>query len=284
MRIRTLTWTLLLALPLTGAAKADDERKTGWFDSGEISYVVTAGNSETNTLGLKNELTYKWTDAWYRLRVGGVRAQSTTTARTAIGTPDDFQIVEDKSTDLTAENYYVKNKYARNISPRLFWSVGAGWDRNRPAGIDNRYIAEGGVGNTWVETDRIKFRTEYAVTYTDQKDVVETPGRKSTFAGARVSWDYFHKFFGSTTYTNDTILDYNFDESDAWRGDMTNAVSVTINDHLALKVALQWLYENRPALKEVPLFDAPGGAQTGTVLVELDSLDSIFTTSLVVNF
>ena len=53
---------------------------------------------------------------------------------------------------------------------------------------------------------------------------------------------------------------------------------------LALKVSLRWLYDDLPALQEVPLFDTPAGTQTGTVFVELDELDTILRVSLVANF
>lgn len=57
--------------------------------------------------------------------------------------------------------------------------------------------------------------------------------------------------------------------------------------HLALKVGLQWLYDNDPATRELDLYDRNpdnGGTNQGTVTEELDKLDSIFTTSLVINF
>jgi hypothetical protein len=69
---------------------------------------------------------------------------------------------------------------------------------------------------------------------------------------------------------------------------MINSVSVTMSEHLALKVSLQWLYQNDPALEKVELF-APGDPPTPFdpklfVAVPVENLDSIFTASLVVNF
>ena len=46
----------LLAL---GSALAD-EPELGWSDQAELSYVLTAGNSESTTLGFKNELKRTW--------------------------------------------------------------------------------------------------------------------------------------------------------------------------------------------------------------------------------
>jgi hypothetical protein len=59
--------------------------------------------------------------------------------------------------------------------------------------------------------------------------------------------------------------------------------------HLALKVGLQWIYDHQPAFKAVDVFDAPPppegtGTRIDTELVALDKLDTLFTTSLVINF
>ena len=60
-------------------------------------------------------------------------------------------------------------------------------------------------------------------------------------------------------------------------------LSVSMNDHLALKVSLQWLYRNRPALVSVPLSGADG-EDAGSVQVPLEKLDTKLTTAIVVSF
>jgi hypothetical protein len=69
---------------------------------------------------------------------------------------------------------------------------------------------------------------------------------------------------------------------------MVNSVAVTMSDRLALKISLQWLYDNEPSFEAVPLFDMdpsiPGAVLLGQVPRQLDNLDTIFTTSLVINF
>jgi hypothetical protein len=60
------------------------------------------------------------------------------------------------------------------------------------------------------------------------------------------------------------------------------------HEPLALKLTLQWLYENDPAYETIPLYDlppdTPGATVIGAVPNQLDDLDTIFTTSLVVTF
>ena len=64
---------------------------------------------------------------------------------------------------------------------------------------------------------------------------------------------------------------------------MVNSLQVAMSSNLALKVSLQWLYDNMPSFTEAT---DPGGllAPGQVALVELEKLDTIFTLSLVVNF
>ena len=53
---------------------------------------------------------------------------------------------------------------------------------------------------------------------------------------------------------------------------------------LALKVSLLWLYNNVPAFRQLELRPSAGEEPIGTVLQQLDELDTIFSVSLVVDF
>jgi hypothetical protein len=150
--------------------------------------------------------------------------------------------------------------------------------------VENREIVEGGLGNVWLDREDVKFKTTYALTYTSQEDVVEVPDQDDTFAGVRLGWDYLHTFGASTTYVNTLVLDDNLEDTSDWRGDMVNSVTVTMTKRLALKASLKWLYDAQPSFEAVPLQDALGVPTGELALVELENLDTIFTTSLVVNW
>ena len=270
---------LALAALLLVAATAHADEEPGWSDTAELSFVATGGNAESSSLGFKNTLTRRWEISLFTLHAAGVRIESKGDDF-AVGDPVNFVVVE-PSKETTAENYKLDGRFHRKISDRLYWHTGAGWDRNRFSGVDNRYSAQGGVGNIWRDSEDLKFRTDYAVTYTRQED---TDGTENDFGGLRFSWTYLNEFGQSTTYENRLILDENLDETDDFRADMTNSVAVSMTERLALKVSLQLLYDNMPSFTDLELFD-PAGAPTGTtVSVELDELDTVFTTSLVVDF
>jgi putative salt-induced outer membrane protein YdiY len=280
----------LAAPTLSQAQDKKDEKKLGWSDQGELGYVATSGNSESSTIGLKDTLARDWEHSRFEFKVAGVRVSSTARTVTAVGTPTDFSKEVDTTTQTTAENYFASGRYDKNITDHFFWFGGAGWDRNRFAGIDNRYQAFGGVGNIWTDTEKWKWRTDYSATGTREDDVVEPPNFDATFFGVRVSSSLKYAWSSSGSYTNDTIVDENLKHTTDLRANMTNSVQLSMATHLALKVSLQWLYDHQPALVNAPLFDTTGapvldatGAQV-QVPVEAETLDSIFTTALVIKY
>ncbi len=298
MRCRYSLVMVLLAGLVVLPAFAADEKETGWSSTAEVGLVVTSGNSETETLSFKDETTRTWEKSSFRLKAGAIRAETTTTTRTAeLVAPAPITVIENRTTTTNAEAYYFEGRYDHEIHEKFFWFAGAGWDKNEPGGIDSRTKLFGGVGNVWRDDDKVEFRTDYAVSYTDQEDVNPTPSSVGDYGGLRASWIYKHKFGKSTGYSNDFVVDYGLDDSDNWRADMINSVAVAINSKLALKVSLQHLYNNLPPTELLTVVDGLGmsvlavpgcpdlnGDGFCNEPFELDELDTIFSTSLVVNF
>src|SRR5437867_5997251 len=165
----------------------------------------------------------KWGESSFELKAGGVRAETTTTTRTAVGTgPTSFTVFESKDTALSAESYFLGGRYDRSVSERVFWFGGVGWSRNRFAGIQDRYEAAGGFGNVWVDRERAKFRTDYALSYTREDDVVASPGARAGFAGFRLSSKFEHKLGATTIFGSELVLDENLDETSDVRGNLIN--------------------------------------------------------------
>ena len=274
---------LALATP-TWAQEADatEEQAPKWTHRAELSYVSTGGNAEASTLGLRTTSTGTAGAGTVTLEAGALRAETTTTSRFAAGTAGSFNVREDSVTDVTAENYFFRGRYDRPISERLFWFAGAGWERNEFAGIKNRTQIVGGVGHLWYDNEEGHFRTDYGVTYTDQENVVGPPA-SDTFAGLRLGWDYLRPFGANTSYGNVLLVDINADETSDYRVDMINWLDVSMSERMALKISLQFLFDNEPSLGLVPLFTA-GGPTDAVVLAPLDDLDTLFTVALAIDF
>lgn len=145
------------------AASAVDEKAfkadaPGLHANADLSYVLTAGNSSSSSLGFKGDLTRRWEKQSIGFAVGGIRASSSPAdSRYAMGTPDDFEVVVPEA-ETTAESYYGRGRYDYKLSERLFYTAGAGWERNRFSGIDNRWVGDTGVGYIFVNDERRSFR------------------------------------------------------------------------------------------------------------------------------
>jgi putative salt-induced outer membrane protein YdiY len=276
----------LAALAAGGAAcVADEEEALGWTNKAELSLVSTRGNSETDTLGFGATLVRNMPHSTLSLNGRGLRAGSTSTSRRAVGTsPEDYDIVETTSSLVTAEQYSLGARYEAEVSRTLFWHIGLRWERHELAGFGDRVSGAAGVGHEWWDGEGSRFRTDYALTYTSQTDLVPMPGLDDTFLGLRVSYDFWRRLTATTELGSTLVVDHNLDESEDLRGEATNWLSVAINDRLALKLSLEILYDDLPALGILAL-ELPDGAPTGdTVTFPLEEMDTLITLSLVVDF
>ena len=165
----------LTSLLCGGSASAQDGPETGWFSTAELSLLFTSGNSSARTFGLGGRLRHAWETSELQLRAGSLLTETGTTTRTAVGTTSDFVVSETTTEEVTAENYFINSRFDRSLSDRVFLYAGAGWERNTFAGFDNRFTFVGGLGNTWVENESTRFKTDYGFTFTAQDDVVDDP-------------------------------------------------------------------------------------------------------------
>ena len=282
-RTVSLALTILVTAGVGTARAQDDDVELGWSDTAELTAVFTGGNAEASTVGFKNELMRAWESSDLALGVGALRAESTAFSRTAVGvSPVSFQVTKDSASALTAESYYARGQYDRELSARTFWYAGTGWERNTFAGVQNRYSWGGGVGNTWVDDDTSTFKTGYGLTYTVQDDVATTDNE--TFGGLRLSYDYRRQLTANTEFTSVLFADENLKDTEDLRTDLINAIAVSMNSQLALKVSWQLLYDNLPSQVGIPLTAVGGGSTGDTVFVELDGVDNLVTFALVANF
>lgn len=263
-------------------AAQDEDVELGWFDTAELSFVSTAGNSESSTLGLKNTLTRQWEKSKFRLLTKALRAESTTTTTLAIGDPDQFVIEESSNSELTAENFSVEARFDHHLREHLFWFLSSAWDRNEFSGIHNRYTSVGGIGIVHHDDEEWELATDYGVTYTRQEDV-EPRGEAESFLGLRFSSTYRREITTSATLEGKLILDFNTDETDDFRSDATQSLKVSISERVAVKLTVQLLYDNVPSLQRVPLVANDRQTTLGSVQRPLDELDSVLTVALVID-
>lgn len=280
---------LLISSASRAQVEVEEGEELGWSNETDLSLVVTDGNSSTETLGFNNHLQRLWSRARYSLRIEAVRS-NTADDPFAIVIPetDGGFYVEYPDKTLDVERYFIENRYDRSITERFFWNAGVSWERNKNAGILSRYIGFAGVGNLWWSREDLGFSTTYGLSYTDREDEVPDPLKDDSFVGFRFGWEYMNKWGKVTTYRNNWNFTNSLDDTSDYYSDMVNSISVAINKRLALKVSLQWLYNSVPGLEDVTLYvldpDTGLKVEVGEVQIRKDKLDTIFSTSLVVNF
>jgi putative salt-induced outer membrane protein YdiY len=262
------------------------DRPLGSAFTTELTAVWTTGNAKMSTFGLDAQYTYLWERAEVKLQGGAVRSQTTFTTRSAVGTSqDDFAVTKTEDTEQTAEAFYARGRYNHQFSDLFYGFGGTDWLRNTFSGIESRTLVAVGAGNIWANSERVKFKTDYSATYTFQQDVVENPFVKSNFPGVRFSYDLWTRLTSSTEFLSVLIADLNLDDTDDLRFDVVNALPVAISSRLQFKPSLQLMWRNRPSLTEVALTPPAGQtADTPTVTIPLQKLDSIFKVALVVKF
>ena len=271
----------LIFVAAAGPVLAQNADAFAWENATELSFVSTAGNASSNTLGLKSSLQGKGGANALKLELGGIRASSKITTRTATGTSTSFTVNESTQSRLTAASYFARARYDRQLDGAYVFG-GAGWDRNTFSGVANRYAAVVGVGKTWVDNESGKLKTDLGVTYTIQKDVEKVAGVRESFAGGRFSIDAMRKLTSTTDFTSTLIADENAEETKDLRADWTNSVAVAISQGLALKTSLQLLFDNEPAFVKVPLVDGTGTPTGQNVPSQGKKVDSVLTFTLVI--
>jgi putative salt-induced outer membrane protein YdiY len=287
-----LTWFWIAILGAVSARAQDtpvepnrqEERTLGWSNIADVGFVLTAGNTSTSSLTVDDKLIRAWENAELSFRFGVLRAK-TVDDRFAVGTPEDFRVAEDTSREIDNERYYVSGRYDRDITERFFWVAGAGWDRDLDAGISNRSILYGGVGNKWRDDDHMRFKTDYTLTFTHRIDEIPDPERDTNYSEARFSSDYMHKLAANAQFDSDFVFFVNVGDGSDYRFNTIESVTSSLNSLMALRFSAQFLYQNFPAFEEIDLYDVdPGGRVVGTAVVRKKKLDAILKFSLVVTF
>ena len=298
--------------------KPKEPPKVGWSNSTDLSLVVTAGNSAAKTWGFSDELRHVWKDARFKFEVNVVRADTSDDRFFQVASGLEFPVGGAPANPATSlvkpdpkrdvATYLLRGSYERNITARFFWNAGASWDRNDDAGIVNRYIVHVGVGNTWVDTARRRLATSYGISYTDREEQEPDPEKDRRFAGARLGWEYREQFNAATTFDHKFAANVNLSDPSDYSIDTTSALTVAMVSRVSLKVSLQWLYENEPALESdldvialVELINPDGIAGSGDEFFRTlssggsklvlgsadarkDKLDTIFKTAIVIKF
>ena len=270
--------SVVFASPAFAQDAEQDEPERNWSNGTELSYVVSKGNADVSALGLRNVYEYKWSASSFYWESGWTRASSGDD-RFAVGTEDDFEIIT-PPVELDNNRLFSKIRYQRDFNPRLYWY--GSWDsaRDEPSNINRQFVLSGGIGNNWVQTDDLTFRTNYGVAYIVEDLDLEG---ENDFAGYRLFYRLSAQLVESTRVDSELTFDGSFEVGNDIRTDWYNSVTVSMTDTVALKAGLRLLYRNIPALEDIDL-EREDGLVIGEIIIAKQKLDTTFSTSLVINF
>ncbi|MCE1227915.1 MAG: DUF481 domain-containing protein [Firmicutes bacterium] len=279
---------VFIASLMTTLLVAQEAPKRPWTNVSTFSLVATSGNAKGQTLGFANDFAYKWDLTTLTVKASAVRANSTVTNRTAVGTTLNNAVVSEQDvTTTTAEMYSLNGRVDHRFKSydRLYTFGEAGWVRNRPAGLDSKTGVLGGVGYIWADSPTTKFRTDLGFGVTHEVPMVEPPGFKATYGTWTLGAQLKQALGATSAYTMDLALTDSFSNSKDWQGFIKQGVTATLSSRLALKVGLDLFYRNIPNLIAVNAYTpAIPPVLLGQVSIPAKKLDSVFTTSLVVTF
>ena len=215
--------SLLLALPLS--SHAEEKKPKIWKFSSETTYVNTSGNTDTETLGSKNNLDFDWKKTALRFRANAMESKE-----------NNIQ---------SAENYLASQKFEWKFQPKNFFYQLLSWDKDRFAGIDSREALGLGFGRALLATKRNKLTGEGGGQYT-LEDRAEDDA--SEFSSARLFADY-RFVISDTSHFNQTV-EYlkDFSATEAYRLNALTAVTAKMTTHLAMKISYEIKYNNNPPI------------------------------------
>jgi len=214
---------LFLAASAAGAGKPAATEKA-WSDQAELAFANTTGNTQTTSLAGKNLLTYRfdarWTGSW---KLGGLYSA------------DDGQT--------TAENYATELRLDLHRTERTYGYALAGWNKDRFAGIEQRYYGGAGAGYKLLPGPRHFLAVEGGLNYTIED---YTDGTGSDFLTGRAFAKYEYAISEKSRFSQSLEYLYDFSDSAHFRVGSETALVASLNAIFSLKAAYTVRYDHKP--------------------------------------
>ncbi len=236
-----------------GTVRAQDaaqEARRRWTNVADLGLVTTGGNTRVTTLSLADKFSYRWSDS--ELALEGKALHSVSRTR-ALSNPDGSVRVAE-TTETTAEEYALSGRFRRQLATAVFAYTSGGWERNRLAGIRNRFRGAIGLGYAVLGGEREQLALELGSDLTREEQVA---GADATFGGVQARLDYGRRV--SETAQLDAqleILESLGDPEDV-RVNLVTGLTASVTRIFALKLGFTLNYDHRPP-QVIVEGDAPG--------------------------
>lgn len=194
-----------------------------WSGKGELSFVSTSGNSDTQTLGVGAEVEYKPGFWSFLFKSAFVRSEA-----------DDVE---------NARSFLATLRAARSISPRLEAFARGEYLQNTFAGIDSRIAGEGGIAYALFPDPPNKLKVEAGLGYARENRVT---GEDLAFPSGRGGLLYEWQISKRAVYTEELSFTQDLEEGENWRILNTGSLTAEVTTVLSLKLSFAITYANLP--------------------------------------
>ncbi len=213
-------------------------------DQAEFAAVNTTGNTDVFTLSFKNNLEYDFSDTY----------TGTWNLAALYGEQDDEKNAERYSSDLRLDCH---------VTVRTYLYLLGGWLRDEFAGFENRYHVGPGIGRKFIDGPTHSLRAEIGANWAREDYVVQDT---EDFLEGRGFGHYAYAIAEGNKFTQSIEYLHDFKDNDNFKILTVTAVTSALTKALAIKIAYEVRYQNRP------------------VPDDLKKTDTIFSASLVVSY
>jgi putative salt-induced outer membrane protein len=209
----------------------------------ELGIASANGNTRTQSFSLKQVNDYKWDSNILsaKVRYLNAKANGVETARYILG----------------------GGRYEKQLSNHFGLFLGEALEKDKFAGIENRFITDSGGKYRFIETERTKFFTELGYRYMHE-DRFDNTTAFSNYGRSFTEWEHKWNQSFSTKYWAEYLP--NFSDLKDWQFNSELSLMAMLNSVFSLKSGILLRYDHMPA---------PG------ILFKTDTL---FSTTLVAKF
>lgn len=221
--IKTIGTCALLMTLSNLLFSAENAPSKKWKDNAELSVVSTNGNSKGTMISGKNTFNYQWTRSLLELVGGGLGTES-----------DNKQ---------TAEQYNASEKLTRDLVGKNYIYERFGWDKDRFAGVWNRYDLSGGFGRPILDLAKDKLTGEVGAGYVNEER--DNSPRKD-FGSGRAYSKYVRLLSDTANFSQDIEYLVSFKDENDYRLKTETALITSVSTNVSLKTSYVWKRVNKP--------------------------------------
>lgn len=233
MKPLTIALLLALAAPAAFAEDTDTEKEkepTGWKSSGELGFVSSSGNTESDSLNVRLGTKFEDEDWKHDFHLAGFRQRGEVEVQTDPNDPNSTE----RRTERTANRYELGGSTARKLDERNSIYTSLRYEHDDFAAYDYQATLSVGWGHQLIKTDATDLRFEAGPGIKRTRDAV-TRETNSALIG-RGKGNLETKLTDNTSLVDELLV-----EAGGGNTYVQNdfGVKVAMNSHLAIKAGLQ---------------------------------------------